>query len=65
MPDEDLKTQVALLAQAVNTLTRTMERDQEQTARRVEKLEGYFKWATIAILGAVLTQVLRVAGIGQ
>lgn len=73
--EQELKIQVALLAQSIASLTSAIDKDTRSLASRMDKLEAttksqfadvnsWFKWGAIAIVGAVLTQVLRTAGIG-
>jgi hypothetical protein len=64
MQDDDLKIQVALLAQTVATLAKTIERIEASSNERVAKMEGNLKWVLLVLVAAVINEVLKSVGIG-
>lgn len=83
---QELRTQVALVVQSVQTLTEVVKQDRanvmvrvaaleesidrrfkegrEANDKRFTSIENWFRWGGIAVVGAVVAQVLRTAGIG-
>lgn len=65
MSEDDFRTQIALLNAALIDLKDRMKQTDADNRERINKLESSLKWVVMIAVGAVITQVLKTAGIGM
>lgn len=61
--EDDLKVAVALLRQEIANLTKEVSSNDSRNDKRIEKIEGSIRWGALLVIGMVISQLLKVAGI--